>query len=104
MPNYKETSISGSEYQRCCEIRIVNPVGKVPSISFVEQKVATIGESTIETPASSIEISFDPTKVIELRDPQSGELSGASMTFEEVYAVLYSAYIQEATARDALEA
>lgn len=104
MSNYKETSINGSEYQRCCEIRIVNPVGKTPSISFEEQKITVIGENLIETPVDRIMLSFDPAKVVELRDPQSGDLLNTSVTFGEIYTILYSAYIQEAIARDASQA
>lgn len=100
MANYKETSINGNEYQRCAAITIINPVGKNPSISFEEQKITIIGETLIETPIGSIVLSFDPAKVIELRNPQTGELLNSSVTFEEVYTILYSAYIQEAIARD----
>lgn len=100
MANYKETAISGSEYQRCCEIHIINPVGKTPSVEFKEQKIAVVGDNSIETPVGSIVISFDPAKIIELRDPQTGDLTGATTTFAEVYTILYSAYIQEALVRD----
>jgi len=48
----------------------------------------------------SCSATFDPQGVIDVRNPETGELTGATVTQAELYAIVYSLYIQTATARD----
>lgn len=104
MSDYKETSVSGSSYQRCSSIEIANGFDK-KSIHFYEQKVFNMddGEKIIKG-AGQISKAFTPENAstsFDLLDPTTNTRSGASMTFGETYAVLYSLYLHLASERDA---
>ena len=98
--NYNETTISGSEYTRCPQITIENPTGGPPLIQFREERIAILGERKICTPLGHIVIEFDPASTVALRNPETNDLTGGTITHGEIYAILYSAYIQSALARD----
>ena len=102
MAKYKETAVSGSNFTRCCEIRITNPLGAVPVVAFIEQQATVLLDGKVYTERGEIlTTEYDPAKLIPMRDPATGNLTGASTSFADVYNILYSAYIAEAEARDA---
>ena len=104
MSNYKETSVTGSEYVRCKEIVILNPLNGAPSIQYIEEQATVLGaDKVITQPIGMVSESFNPDTVIELRNPETNELTGATVTHAEMYQMLYSAYIQVALQRDAGE-
>ena len=100
MSKYNQQTVTGEEYTRCNTITIVNPLNKTPSISFNEEKVTILSDRTIENPVGNITIAFNPTKEIQLLNPETGEPLGKSITHLDLYVALYSAYIAEAMARD----
>jgi len=57
----------------------------------------------MRTPLGSLAVPFDPAKTIALRDPATGEPTGATVTYAEAYALLYSAYLAAAAERDAAQ-
>jgi hypothetical protein len=97
---YKQTDISGSEYVRCPQIVIENPLAGQALIQFREERVAVLPDRNIITPEGLIVVPFDPGATIALRNPMTDELTGATITHGEIYAILYSAYLQTALARD----
>ena len=111
--NYKETTLSGISWTRCRAVTIVNPLagtGEIdrktniqdgPVAYFQEETVLSVDGKEIRADAGSCSQKFDPTAMIQLRDPVSGELTGATMTHAELYTILYSLYLQTATERDA---
>lgn len=105
MSNYKETQIAGTRWTRCGVIQIVNPYQRTPAIQFAEECVTSLGED--EEPMiharGGITVPFDPAKEIALRDPDTGELTGQIATYGDVYVLMYSAYMDAATARDAAQ-
>lgn len=100
MPNYNETNVSGTEYSRCYEISIINPLDLTPIVQFKEEKVTNLGDRTFKEMSRIIGVPFDPAKVITLLDSTTGIPTGSTITMGEVYEIMYSAYIQEATALD----
>lgn len=101
MADYKETTVSGTSWQRCNQVVINNPYGGTPSIRLGEEIVATLGGNTFIQSAPGLTFSFDPAEVIPLRNPATGDLiPDASMTGMDVYVALYSLYIKKATERD----
>ena len=100
MANYKETEVAGSEYTRCCEIHIFNPRDRAPNVSFVEQRITTLGDRTLETYAGQIDMPFDPAKEIDVIDPETNEPTGEVVTLADVYQLIYSVYLKEALLRD----
>ena len=120
--NYKETGLSGTSWVRCNSLTIRNPiVGTTemksnpvtrileivpanPTISFQEEKVISIDgtQSIIPIPNITCSAEFDAVNgSIQLRNPETGDLLGTSVSHQELYVILYSLYLQTALARDA---
>ena len=102
MPEYNETDVTGSAYQRCYQVVIDNPLSGVPTIRFDEERVVVATGAPSRTPLGPLAVAFDPAATIPLIDPQTGEPTGESITHRELYVALYSGYIEQAAARDAL--
>lgn len=65
-PNYKETTLSGSQYTRAVKVIIHNPRGEAPSLMMYEEDVAIINGAEIKTPAGALACDFDPTNQLHL--------------------------------------
>lgn len=104
MPDYNETDLTGKAWQRCHEVSIANTRGTVPVVQFYEERVIALeGGAEIRQGLGPLTVSFDPAREIALRDPETGELTGDTLTYAQAYGVLYSAYLDAALERDALE-
>lgn len=101
MANYQESSLTGTQYKRCCEMQIINPLGATPVVHFKEQQVLLLDDKIITERTGGIEVLYDAAKTVPLLDPATGQATGASTTYADIYAALYSAYIAAATERDA---
>lgn len=101
MANYKESSLSGSEHTRCCEVHIINPFQETPMITFVEQKVTILSDGKILTEkGDSITVPFDPSKVIKEFDVINGQQLEATVSYFDLYKDICSAYMAAAIERD----
>jgi len=101
MSNYNETQISGQAWQRCNQVVIENNKGQTPVVRFDEEKIIQMEDgSHISRHLGNLAINYDASKVIELRDLTTGEPTGKTVTYEDAYVLLYSAYLSEALARD----
>jgi hypothetical protein len=101
MPDYKETAVTGTQWQRCNGVTISNPFRGQPTVQMQEETIAQVGDNVFAQTAAGIVFDFDPAEKIDLRNPQTGELVGASMTGMDLYVALYSLYIAKAHERDA---
>ena len=102
MSDYKESTVAGTTWQRCYQIVVDNQRGAAPAVSFCEEEVLALADGReIKTQLGPLTIPFDPAQEIPLRDPTTGELTGATTTYGEAYTLLYSAYMAAAEARDA---
>jgi hypothetical protein len=99
--DYQEQTLQGSSYQRCNRIVIENPRNSDPAVTFIEEKIIVTGDNTIAIPANNFAIAIDPTESIALRNPETWELTGATITLGELYAAIASVYWQKALERDA---
>ena len=103
-PNYNETTVTGQAWQRCCQVVIENPRAGQPLVRFDEERVLALdGDAEMRTPLGSLAVPFDPAKTIAMRDPATGEPTGATVTYADAYALLYSAYLSAAAERDAAQ-
>ena len=59
-PNYKETTLEGSQYTRCNQVLINNPLGEAPTIQFMEQDIMTLSGRTIQQYSGMLSCTFDP--------------------------------------------
>lgn len=100
MSDYKARPVSGTAWQRACQIVIDNPLDAQPRVSFQEEEVMTIGGETIRKQVQGITIGYTPDSVIDLYDPTTGEALGSSMTHEQMYVAIWSLYRSLAAARD----
>ena len=101
MTTYTESTVTGHAWRRCNQIVIDNRRGATPTVRFDEETVVALdGATEVRAPVDVLTIDFDPSREIPLRDPQTGEPTGAVMTYADVYAVLYSAYLDAALERD----
>ena len=102
MSDYKETNVVGKAWSRCFQVVIDNVRGRPPAAQFFEERVLLLDEGQeIRQGQGPLAVAYDPARLIPIRDPQTGEPTGATATYAEAYALLYSAYIEAALARDA---
>lgn len=102
MPNYKETSISGSSYTRCSQVTIINKIATIPIIKFEEEEIILLSSGNLNKNNGQIEVLFDSSRIIEVFDPVSGVKTTQTVTLGEIYALVYSVYMNEALSRDAI--
>ena len=107
MSDYKENHIPGTmtTYQRCNQITIQNPHQQLDAanVSFSEEiiKILPDGEVlTIPFHGDRLLVEFDPSKIINLRNPITWELTGQTITMGEIYSIIASAYWHFANERD----
>jgi hypothetical protein len=100
MPNYQETSAPGTLWKRCHRVVIENPMEGGQMARLFEEEVVNIGGKTVKSDCGMVQKAFDPAEPIMLRDPATGELTGAYVTQMHLYEVLYSLYMQAAIQRD----
>ena len=112
MANYRETDVAGVSWVRCRAVTIINPiegtiepnsmpsVPSVPTAYFQEEKVISIDGVRTLIDSGSCSKKFNATEVINLRNPDTGELTGVTSSHAELYSILYSLYLQTAIERD----
>ncbi len=100
MPNYNESAIAGSQWQRCGAVVILNPYQSTPTIRMDEELIVDVGGEKFTKGVGSLNFPFNPAEVIQLIDPETGASLGQSMTAMQVYVALHSLYIAKAQARD----
>jgi hypothetical protein len=110
--NYQETTVSGTSWTRCRAVTITNPLpgrGPVQAITgieegptafFQEEKVVSNDGSQTTVDTGSCRKAFYPAATIPMLNPETGEATGATVTHAELYAILFSLYMQTAVERD----
>lgn len=82
MPDYKESTIAGTKWQRACRVVIENPLSGTPSIMFVEEEAINTGGKTITNLVANCGVAFDSA------DPKHIELY---TKLNEIYTILREA-------------
>lgn len=100
MPDYQETQVAGTKWQRCNQVVLNNPYSGTPTIEMKEETIATFDGNIFSQTKSGLAFNFDPSGVIALRNPQTGELTGDTTSQGAVYVAIYSLYVQAAMERD----
>jgi len=103
MPNYRETPVAGTQWQRSNQVRVDNPYGGQPTVHFVEEQIVTLGADQFARAAGELSFPFDPAEQIDLINPADDSPLGQSVSGMEVYVLLYSLYRKHAALRDAPE-
>jgi hypothetical protein len=100
MPNYKESNISGVEWQRCHTVTIQNQLELPKKIDFQEEQVIDINGKIYHEWVAGCSTVFDPSASFDILDPQTNVATGQAMTHQDLYVALYSLYMQTAQERD----
>lgn len=103
MPDYRESSVSGTQWQRCHAVHIQNPHGAVPRVTLREEQITLLSGEKFVKDMGQIDFPFDPNASITLLNPETGEPLGATMTMGQMYVALWSLYMQKAAERDAAQ-
>lgn len=86
--------VSGDSFTRCSQVVVDNRMGAAPTVTFHQERVIGIdGGASAKSPLPPLVMAFDPTAVIPIIDPETGEETGQEMTQAEIYAAVYSAYL-----------
>jgi hypothetical protein len=101
MANYKQSNLTGQEYQRCYAVSISNPLDATKQMGFAEEKIYVFDQTTINKQVAGCAVKYDPTATFPIIDPVTGNPTGETATQAQIYQMIYSLYIQTATARDA---
>lgn len=101
MPNYRETLIAGQAWTRAVRVVCDNPLDGMPTVNFVEERAARFDGQTLLQPAGNIIVDMSaPDTLFALLDPATGDPTGATATYRDVYAMLHSLYMHAAAIRD----
>ena len=101
MADYKESTVSGTQWQRCWGVYIQNLHGTVPRVTLREEQITLLGGEKFSKDMGQIDFPFDPNASITLLNPETSEPLGATMTMGQMYVALWSLYMAKAAERDA---
>lgn len=101
MADYKESSLSGTKYQRACRIMIENPLGKIPRATFVEEEVTIEPDGVTHKLAGSLSMAFDPNELVTMIDPLTNEPTEIQYPVSLAQWIIYSLYWKKTAERDA---
>lgn len=103
MPDYKETTVAGASFSRCRLIEIRNPYQQTPATTFTEERITTLADRILrDQPDAPIVVQYNPIEQIKLYDPVTLEPTGSTVTMQDFYLMLFSAYLHFAKQRDAI--
>ena len=101
MADYKETTVSGKSWDRSYQILILNPLGELPTVRYDEESVINLDNGKrIKQVVGNLCYQIDPAGIIELRDPETLQLTGETIPVATVHQALLSDYINRAAIRD----
>lgn len=99
--NYKETTVSGSKWQRAATIVFYNPHEGIPSVTFNEEELAVVGSEVYQKQVGTLSAQFtDPSISFNLLNPGDNTTVIGSATYQDAYVMLLSLYLHLADLRD----
>jgi hypothetical protein len=101
MSDYKTTTLTGNSWQRCYQISIENSLDVPPTIRFDEERIfRTEFDGDLHKPLGTFSLTPEMADDIDILNPINGAPIGKTITYGEIYALIYSVYISAAKARD----
>lgn len=98
---YQPSDVSGSEFTRCYQIVIDNRLNNAPEVVFHEERVLVVSAGPDRHwPIGHCCSPYDPLAEITVLNPATGLPTGDVVTQGQLYALIYSAYLAAAVARD----
>lgn len=101
MANYKETTISGTAWNRAFRVTIENAYNTVPTMDFDEEKIISLADNQfVSQYVGKLKEKFsDPTVMFDLIHPETGAVVGTA-SYMDIYIMLSSLYLSLAAKRD----
>jgi hypothetical protein len=96
MTDLSQTAVVGNSWIRTNKIGVDNPINGTPEITYQVERAYNFPDGVITKSLPEIKRVFDSSKVVAVRNPQTGELTGGTITLGEIYALIYSAFWQDA--------
>lgn len=90
MTNYKETTLSGSKWERVYKIEIDAPKDEQAVLRFGVQEVTNTDGVLSFKNSRSVQANFVPGETVPVLNPLNDEETGATISSEEVYAIVHS--------------
>jgi hypothetical protein len=101
MPDYKQTTVAGQQWNRFSRIVIDNPRNAAPSVLCVEQEVIALAQGEVIRDIGNLSFPFDPAAQFNILDPATNLPTGQTANGIDVYALVFSYVMAEAAKRDA---
>lgn len=90
--------VAGESYVRCPQVIIDNRLGRPPVVTFHREQVIGIeGGHAQRYPLTPKPLPFDPAASVPVIDPETGEPTGATITQGELYALVFSVFVDAET-------
>ena len=102
MADYQETTIPGTSYKRANEVFISNPLNGARTVRFSEELVINIFRKPQRVPQGVFDVILtdaNKSTLFNVIDPASGATI-SQMTYEQIYDILFSLYLDSANKRD----
>lgn len=100
MPNYKESNIAGTKWQRACRVTIENTLNATPKAIFVEEEVSIIEDTTTHKLVGSLSYTVDPNEMVNMVDLETNEPTETQYPVGLAQWIIYSLYWKKAQERD----
>lgn len=100
MPNYNQTNVSGTQWQRCHTVKITNQLNLAKKIEFEEEKVIDLDGKYFHDWTVGCSKEFSDTGEFSILNLETGQPTSETMTHAQLYQALYSLYMQTAQERD----
>ena len=102
MADYQESAVAGTFWHRFNRVVIDNTRKAIPVVTMTEERIVALADGReLREPVGVLELPCgDLSYPITLRNPATGEPTGATATLGDAYALVYSLCIQEALIRD----
>jgi hypothetical protein len=104
MADYKQTEITGQQWNRFSEITIENRRKGTPFVRCVEQQVTALQNGEVMREVGCLNFLFNPEEEFAILNPTTNEPTGGVANGAEVYVLIYSYVMAEAAKRDAAQA
>lgn len=103
--DYRQSDIIGKKWRRSLHVECNNPYGGPAWIRFDEEDRVILSDgNTMGTPAGSVTKHFvDPSATFAVLDPANGVPTGQTCSHGQLYALLWSLYMDSVAERDAAE-
>jgi hypothetical protein len=102
MSNYNQITDAGSAWTRPVRMSIENPMdpNQQKYIRYFEENVATISDKVLHEPKGYLDVYYNPTEEIVIRNMITGTPTPVRVPHQYLYQILYSLYRNKAEARD----